>query len=65
MPNPIKVAERCNFTLDTPIDVKLRRHTGICECGTRGSCAYDSFVKGKFCRNKDCKLPSRLKTIRS
>ncbi len=54
MPNPIDAAYRCEFSLDTPIDIKKRRHTGTCICGTKGSCSYDSFVKGRFCRNEKC-----------
>lgn len=54
MPNPIDVAYKCRFRLDTPIDVKKRRHIGTCICGTRGSVSYDSFVKEKFCRNTEC-----------
>jgi len=65
MPNPKKFAKKYKFELDQPVDPKNRRHLGTCVCGTRGSTAYYSFVKGAFCRNTSCKYFQKAKHLDS
>lgn len=63
MPNPINVAYQCEFKLNKPINIKACRHAGVCICGTKGSCSYDSFLKKKFCRNSKCKYYQAKKRL--
>ena len=61
--NPFQAALKCDFILDKPINEKKRRHIGVCICGIRGSCSYDSFVKQKFCRNEECEYHQPAKRL--
>lgn len=63
MTNPIHIVKKYKFILDEPINKKALHHLGTCICGTRGSCSYDSFKKGKFCRNKNCKFYQKAKRL--